>query len=231
MVALLVLFLWSPAGRAQDLLLPQPELQTQRDCETCPEMVTLPDGLLMSKSPVTRAEFRAFVEATNWDHAGWGCRWFVDEFPQGEDHPVVCMTFDGASAYAAWLSQVTGEAYRLPTVDEMRNAVMGFETSNYWWGEQIGRNRANCTGCGSAWDGKGTSPVGSFPPNPFNLLDAVGNVWIWTQDCATADCAERVLIGGGWSSPPSDLRVSKTISNAPDIPLNSYGLRVVRESD
>jgi formylglycine-generating enzyme required for sulfatase activity len=225
--------MWAGAAATQggDLLLPTPELKTARDCETCPELVTLPDGLLMSRAPVTIDEFRAFVDATGWKHEGWGCRWFVDEFPQKGDHPVVCVTHDGAQRYTEWLSAETGLAYRLPTVEEMRSATLGYENSNYWWGQSIGKNRANCTGCGSPFDGVGTSPVGSFPANPFNLLDAVGNVWVWTSDCTSAACEEYQLIGGGWSSPPSDLRVSKTISNAPNIPMNSYGLRVVRDTE
>jgi formylglycine-generating enzyme required for sulfatase activity len=60
-------------------------------------------------------------------------------------------------------------------------------------------------------------------------LDAVGNVWIWITDCSTAECVERLLLTGGWSSPPSDLRVTKRISNRPNIPFNSYGMRVMRE--
>lgn len=230
-VALSLALTWPAATPAQDLILPQPDLQTLRDCDACPELVILPDGLLISRAPVTVDEFAAFVAATGWQHQGWGCRWQHRDFPQAGDHPVTCMSYDAATAYAAWLAGQTGLPYRLPTVEEMRSAILGFETTNYWWGESAGQNRANCTGCGTPADGMGTTPVGTFAPNPFNLLDAVGNVWIWTTDCTSAECTERQLIGGGWSSPPSDLRVAKTIFNAPGVPFNSYGLRVVREAE
>lgn len=216
---------------AQDLLLPQPELRTVKDCERCPELVILPDGALISRSPVTRGEFAAFVEDTGYRHQGWGCVWHAPPFEQADDHPAVCITYEAAQLYTDWLSGLTGLSYRLPTAGELASAVMGFETSNYWWGESIGENRANCIACGSPYDGVGTSPVHAFAPNPFNLLDAVGNVWIWTSDCKTAACEERVLLTGGWSSPPSDLRITKRISNRPDIPFNTYGMRVMRDEE
>lgn len=229
--ALALVLVLLPTFAGAQLLLPKPELRTIKDCEFCPELVILPNGLLISHAPVLRSEFKTFVDATGYENNGWGCKWFVPGFEQTDQHPVVCITYRMATRYADWLSEQTGERYRLPTADEMTYAVMGFETGNYWWGSSIGRNRANCTGCGSPYDGVGTSPIDAFPPNSFNLLDALGNVWIWTSDCLEESCKERVLLSGGWSSPPSDLRIAKRISNAEDVPFNTYGLRVVREQE
>lgn len=219
-----------PQVHAQ-LLLPTPELRTVKDCEDCPELVILPDGMYISRAPVTRAEFAAFVADTGYVNKGWGCKWKQPGFPQTDRDPAVCITYQAAQLYAQWLSARTGQPYRLPTLKELSYAAMGFETANYWWGQSVGRNRANCVACGSAYDGKGTSPVDSFPANPFNILDAVGNVWIWTTDCLSAECKERRLAGGSWASPPSDLRIAKSISNAEDVPFNTYGIRVIRESE
>ncbi|MEM7778726.1 MAG: SUMF1/EgtB/PvdO family nonheme iron enzyme [Pseudomonadota bacterium] len=225
----IVAFLWASGASAQ-LLLPTPELRTERDCPVCPEVVILPDGAEISRAPVTLAEFRVFVEDTGYQNDGWGCKWNFPGFEQGADHPVVCVTFEGAQAYAAWLSQKAGVPYRLPTADELTYAVTANTATNYWWGQQIGRDRANCFGCGRSLDEEGTTPVGLYPANPFNLLDAVGNVWIWTTDCLDTGCEERVLLSGGWSSPPSDLRMTKRISNATNVPFNTYGVRVMREA-
>lgn len=212
------------------LVLPAPELRTHQDCETCPVMIYLPDGTLISRAPVQYSEFEAFVDATEYKHTGWGCKWHHAHIEQEPDHPAVCITYRAATSYAEWLSETTGRDYRLPTAEELTYAVMGFETSNYWWGQSIGQGRANCIGCGTEYDAIGTSPVDAFPPNPFNLLDAVGNVWIWTTDCETAECEKRALLSGAWSSPPSDLRMSKRIFQEPGIPFNTYGIRVVLEN-
>ena len=227
-VLALCLMIAASAAQAQ-LLLPKPELRTEQDCPDCPEMVILPDGLLMSRAPVTVEEFAAFAKATDYRNTGWGCKWHFPHFEQGPRHPVVCITYEAAQAYADWLSEVTGLPYRLPTAEELTYAVMANQTTNYWWGQQIGRDRATCLGCGRPLDAQGTTPVDQHEPNPFNLLDAIGNVWIWTTDCDTAECNERRLLSGGWSSPPSDLRMTKRVHNAVNVPFNTYGLRVVRD--
>lgn len=219
----------SPA--AAQLVLPQPELRTVQDCADCPELVVLPDGSLMSRAPVQKGEFAVFVEETKYRHTGWGCKWRHAHIEQTDEHPAVCITYKGAQAYVNWLNERSGKSYRLPSADELTYAIMGFASSNYWWGEQIGEGRANCTGCGSPFDGVGTSPVDAFPPNDWGLLDAIGNVWIWTTDCESEACEKRALLSGGWSSPPSDLRVTKRIFQAPNVPFNSYGFRVVRDPD
>ncbi|MEM9344742.1 MAG: SUMF1/EgtB/PvdO family nonheme iron enzyme [Pseudomonadota bacterium] len=228
-VASVVAVAWASAASAQ-LLLPTPELRTEKDCPHCPEVVILPDGTEISRAPVMLSEFAAFVDDTGYRNTGWGCKWNHAGFEQEADHPVVCITYEAAVEYVAWLSDEAGVPYRLPTAEELTYAVTANTATNYWWGQQIGRDRANCFGCGRSLDEEGTTPVGLYPANPFNLLDALGNVWIWTSDCADATCEERVLMSGGWSSPPSDLRMTKRITNAPTVPFNTYGIRVIREA-
>ncbi|MCQ0986589.1 formylglycine-generating enzyme family protein [Jiella marina] len=211
------------------LILPAPETVEARDCAECPELVQLPSGLFISRAPITLEEFRVFAAETGYGRGGWGCNWDYAHIEQEPDHPAVCLTFEDASAYADWLAKKTGRAYRLPSLSEMRYAALANSPDSYWWGRSVGKNRANCVVCGSPYDGKGTSPVSTFPPNDFGLYDAVGNAWIWTGTCvAEDDCSEHFLVGGGWSSPPADLRVSKTISNTANVPYNNYGMRVVR---
>jgi formylglycine-generating enzyme required for sulfatase activity len=230
---LLALAPWASPAWAQELLMlgPGPEERTVQDCDVCPRLVTLPNGRLMSQGPVKRGEFSVFAAETGFTQPEWGCKWQWPHFKQDDSHPVVCVSYKNAEAYAGWLSNKTGQKYRLPTVDEVRYAAMAGQTGNYWWGQSVGKNRANCTGCRSTYDGVGTSPVGAFPKNPFHLTDAVGNVWIWTSDCVKGDCSQRLLVGGGWANPPADLRVTKTIWNGIEIPFNTYGIRVVRDTE
>jgi formylglycine-generating enzyme required for sulfatase activity len=113
----------------------------------------------------------------------------------------------------------------------------------YPWGDEIGKDNANCNGCGSKWDGRETSPVGSFKPNAFGLYDMAGNVWQWVQDChhdnyngaptdgsarTTDDCASRVLRGGSWYINPRSLRFAIRYRFTADYRINSLGFRVAR---
>ena len=98
-------------------------------------------------------------------------------------------------------------------------------TTDYGWGDEIGKARANCDGCGSRWDDEKTAPVGSFGTNEFGLYDVHGNVWEWVDDCwketydgvpsdgtawqppAYQTCAAHVIRGGSWNEWPSTLRL------------------------
>ena len=83
----------------------------------------------------------------------------------------------------AWLSRMTGKTYRLLTEAEWEYAARAGTQTAYFWGDEIGKGNANCAGCGSKWDNRQTSPVGSFKPNAFGLYDMAGNVWQWVEDC------------------------------------------------
>ncbi|MGN0065918.1 MAG: formylglycine-generating enzyme family protein [Nocardioides sp.] len=111
--------------------------------------------------------------------------------PRRADHPVVQVSFEDASAYAAWAGR------RLPTEAEHEFASRaGLEGATYGWGEELrpgGRLMAN------TWQGRfpyentgalgwvGTSPVGTFPANDYGLVDLIGNVWEWTTTVYSAD--------------------------------------------
>jgi formylglycine-generating enzyme required for sulfatase activity len=116
---------------------------------------------------------------------------------------------------------MTGQPYRLLTEAEWEYAARAGTTTAYYWGDDIGKGNANCNGCGSQWDAKQTSPVGSFAANQFGLYDMAGNVFQWVQDCyhrnydgaptdgsawTSGDCGRRVVRDGSWIVNPRSLR-------------------------
>ena len=103
-----------------------------------------------------------------------------------DDHPVVQIAYEDAAAYARWAGK------KLPTEAEFEYAARGgLDGAEFAWGDELtprGQLMAN------TWQGRfpienlladgfeGTSPVGTFPPNGYGLLDMIGNVWEWTTD-------------------------------------------------
>jgi formylglycine-generating enzyme required for sulfatase activity len=195
----------------------------------------------LSKTEVTFAEYARFAKATGRplpSDEGWG----------GDTRPVINVNWQDATAYADWLSQRTGEAYRLPTEAEWEYAARAGSTTAYWWGNDIQRGKevmANCDGCGSEWDNKQTAPVGSFPANKFGLYDLHGNVWEWTADCwhdnydsaptdgraweddASGGCC-RVVRGGSWGSKPAWMRSASRFRLTPGGANYFLGFRLAR---
>jgi formylglycine-generating enzyme required for sulfatase activity len=176
----------------------------------------------MGRYEVTFAEYDKFAQATGRekpDDENWG---------RG-NRPVINVSWHDATAYTEWLSQQTGEQYRLPTEAEWEYAARAGTETKYWWGNDVGKNRANCRDCGGWWDHKQTVPVGSFQPNRFGLYDTVGNVWEWTcseyedkykgkeKQCLSKSHANmRVLRGGSWGNTPVKSRAADRDRDNPD---------------
>ena len=187
----------------------------------------------MGKYEVTFAEYDQFAEATGRekpDDKGWG---------RG-NRPVINVSWHDATAYAKWLSQQTGQTYRLPTEAEWEYAARAGTETKYWWGNDIGSNNTNCYDdyCGESFK-LTTSPVGSFSANSFGLYDTVGNVWEWTcseytneyndkeKQCSTS-AISFVLRGGSWGNIPIYVRSASRYRGGPTDRYLNYGFRLVR---
>lgn len=182
--------------------------------------VTFDQSFAMGRYLVTRGEFAAFVRETGYagsrdcilyaDHYrnSPGANWVNPGFTQTDDDPVVCVTWNDAQAYVAWLNskagQQTGVAnskpYHLPSEAEWEYAARAGTATVRWWGDAIGNGNADCDGCGSQWDRSQPSPVGSFAPNPFGLFDMLGSAWEWTEDCWHKDYVGAPTDGSAWTT-------------------------------
>ena len=239
--------------------------QDFRDCFECPEMVVVPAGsfrmgdlngggdadegpvrdveisrpFAFGKYEITFAEWDACVEAgacaPGAGDVGWG----------RERRPAVNVSAEDAEAFAAWVSELTGVRYRLPSEAEWEYAARAGSDSRYPWGNDVGLNRANCDGCGSEWDDMQTAPVGSFPANAFGVHDTVGNVYEWVADCgrityegapsdgsvwnADETCRVRMMRGGSWVSLPRALRSANRLRRLAGNRDINTGMRIARD--
>jgi formylglycine-generating enzyme required for sulfatase activity len=191
-----------------------PATEKDRYDEGPQHLVTIAKPFAVSKFEVTFADWDACVSVG-------GCPQVGDSgFGQGT-RPVINVSWGEAQQYVAWFSKMTGRPYRLLTEAEWEYAARAGKTTAYFWGDEIGKSNANCSGCGSQWDNRQTAPVGSFAPNVFGLYDMAGNVWQWVQDCyhdnyngartdgsawTVGDCSRRVARGGSWNDDPLVLR-------------------------
>ncbi len=124
--------------------------------------------------------------------------WANPGFPQGDDHPVLNVTWNDAVAMAKWLSEKEGRTYRLPSEAEWEYACNAGQSTLFPAGnDPLALDlTANVFDASSAklwpqwakyarpFDDKFpfTAPVGSFEPNGFGLYDMAGNAWEWTAD-------------------------------------------------
>lgn len=177
------------------------------------------------------------------DDEGWG---------RG-DRPVINVSWYDAHTFVSWLSQETGDEYRLPHFDEWAHAALAGSENRYSWGRSLGNDRANCANCGSEWDNRQTAPVGSFAPNALGLHDVHGNVWEWVQNCysnagpfdpaptgplyagsryESTHCDGRMRLGGSFGSSPDLLRADRRWRDKYSNPGSAYrdlGFRAARQ--
>ena len=178
-------------------------LEQGYDCnaDAMPHRVTLSDYMI-GKYEVTVAQFRKFIEATNYqtdaDKNGGSYIWngsndtFVSGVnwrcgvdglvrPSSEDnHPVIYVSWNDAVAYCQWLSQQTGKNYRLPTEAEWEFAARGGNQSQEY--KYSGSNNIDEVAWCSGNANSTTHPVGQKSPNELGIYDMSGNVREWCSD-------------------------------------------------
>jgi formylglycine-generating enzyme required for sulfatase activity len=230
--------------------------------------VFIENSFAASQHEVTAGEFAQFAEATAramngcWRYDG---SWRLDADVSWKDaaegqtslHPASCVSWEDATAFALWLSQRTGQRYRLPSAAEWEFAARaGSAAERPWSSDSVACSGANVADetAQQRYPGWTThpctdtyvqaAPVGSFAANAFGLYDTLGNVFEWVADCwhddyvgapsgASArldgDCSQHELRGGSWFTAPAFVRVSYRNRFPANYRSTSVGFRVVRD--
>lgn len=151
------------------------------------------DEFEIGQFPVTQGEWARFVSETG--HPERPPCWSGRRPPLGrESHPVYGISWDGALAYCAWLSQRTGLRYRVPTEEEWEKAARGTDRRAYPWGERFDARLCNTREAGLGT----TTPVGMFAEgaSPYGVLDMPGNVEEYTASLLLPYAGEPAPEGG-----------------------------------
>ncbi len=173
-------------------------------------------GFAVGRYPITLGEFDRFARETGQSmgtscvvEAGGrleereGLTFRSPGFQQSLDHPVVCVSWQEAQRYVAWLSKKTKRSYRLLSEAEREYVSRASTTTAYWWGNRVDPNRARYHQRsqrpenlpkearafgkpGSRQAAKGTVAVDRYNSNPWGLFQVHGNSADWVQDCWNA---------------------------------------------
>ncbi len=219
------------------------------------------DEFYIDRYEVTNAQYKAFIDANpQWRkdripkeyHNGYYLwYWNGNNYPEGKaDHPVVCVSWYAAMAYAKWAGK------RLPTEAEWEKAARGgLIGKKYPWGDSIDKSKANYDKTNSGTPQ--TALVGKYSPNGYGLYDMAGNVSEWCLDALDADFyassprrnpiagkntinqivndflsikGARIVRGGSWTSLERHVRVTDRCGawGNPAYTRKEFGFRCVR---
>ena len=164
--------------------------------------------------------------------------WLTPEYAPTDFHPVMCVSWDEAKAFTAWLSQQTGKKYRLPTEAEWEYAARAGSTTKYFYGD----NEKDICKYANIFDASSlaafvrdknykkrnticddgaeyTSVVGMYKPNKFELYDVIGNVSEWVEDCDHPNFEGAPVDGSAWMAEECRMRTRKGSGYGPLNPL------------
>ncbi|HEY0661500.1 MAG TPA: formylglycine-generating enzyme family protein [Lysobacter sp.] len=221
-----------------------PEEADATEAESPARNIRFDRGFAMSRTEVTVGQFRRFIEATRHrtrasrrgystaydERSGNLVRrgkvdWQSDYVgrPATDDQPVLHVSTRDAMLYAEWLSEQTGERYRLPSEAEFEYALRAGRSSRFPWGDGAPPIRSgNFTGeldvspSGRRWSNAfegygdrawGPVPVGTYNPNAYGLHDLAGNVSEWVADCWHDTYRRAPKDGQAWDNPGCRTRV------------------------
>ena len=204
--------------------------ESKRDVDEGPQhRVTLTRGFFLGIHLVTQAQWQAMMHNN------------PSQFKEA-DRPVEQVSWDECQELCRRLTKLAGRTFRLPTEAEWEYACRAGTTTPFSFGDAITTAQANFNGQGRTQIGvyrAQTTPVGSFPPNPWGLYDMHGNVWEWCGDkkrpYSQGEVTDPVyslgntlaVRGGSWLNQVASCRSASRYFGAPTARLDILGCRVV----
>jgi formylglycine-generating enzyme required for sulfatase activity len=219
-----------PAG--EFLMGSNPRKDTRAQKHERPQHRVYLDEFYIGRYPVTNAQYATYAMARNIK---------FEALKGKDDHPVVKVSWDNATAFCEWLSQENGRVIRLPAEAEWEKAARGTDGRIYPWGNEWDTKLANTyeSGIGT------TTPVDKYSPDsdsPYGVADMAGNVFEWTADwydenyyafsptqnpTGPLSSDAYVVRGGSWFCGQPYARAVARNANFPDCPDSYFGFRVV----
>ena len=172
----------------------------------------------MGKYQVTFSEYDRYCEIEGIkkpDDKGWG----------RDKRPVINVSWEDATEYAKWLTDILKHKYRLPDEKEWELAYGGDKDKKWYFGDDESKLKEYAW----YWDNSGekTHPVGQLKPNQSGLYDMSGNVWEWCEDWYDKSEKAKVLRGGSWINNASNSRSSNRDWNDPTFRYVNMGFRLL----
>ncbi len=210
----------------------------------------IPQAFALSRYTVTAREFARFEQAVGW-------RWRSDLINARDDFPVMNIRIHEAEWYCRWLSEQTGQHYRLPTEAEWEHACRAGSTSAFHFGDTVSCREVHFNASLPYEEARQKKrwylprcsplaqslPVGSKPPNPWGLHEMHGNVWEFTCSAwrpshggsdeivsGTAPGRKAMVVkGGSWFDAAVFARSASRRPRLRDELDVNLGLRLLRE--
>ena len=205
------------------------------------EMTVQVDNFVMSKFPVTNAQFDIFARAEDgcknprwWSFSEHARRWFKlgkgvsrSRF-DGDERPRENVNWYEAMAFANWLSSLLKMKITLPTVAQWQRAAKGDDDRYFPWGDDYHEEYCNTRESGL----KMTTPVNRYAKgiSPYGVYDMAGNIWEWTMNTAASDEGRdfrRAVAGGSFVSTCDRVQTSFRYYLDPRVRYSSIGIRLV----
>ncbi len=248
------------AGRFQ--MGSNPQAERERNIDEQQHLVLIPRPFWIGRHEVTVGQFKVFVNETNFktdaEKNGEGSsgfirpgewkkdpliNWLNPGFEQTDDHPVVCVSWNDATAFCEWLSTKEARLYRLPTEAEWEYCCRAANSrARYFSGNDV--KALDRQGWYEGNSQNRSHPVGQKQPNNWNLYDMHGNAWEWCADRYAPQFAKenddpqgpatgelRVHRGGSWRALDRNCRTAVRGKGVPSLSNASLGFRVVQSPE